>query len=791
MGKLPVQRTKARNMAQTPAGLITIESAQAQSESDEQQQLETHSSHVDENPALLLDGTAGDAAAAAASSSSSSSALGSSILSVPGAIAGRVSVPTDQEGLFDDSHVDAFGAPIVSNAGSSAAAAISAAMHASGAQAALSDLESAGARDGTARGTPKGITDLLALLTSSEPSEREYACGGVAHLVLDAAEALPAIVRLNGVPAILACFHDPELAVRLEAAGAVRNICLVSGPDGCQTLVGMGLVPLVMEAIAAASQLMVSNAQTAALVASAAPSEDQAEQARETQMIAEQVAEHLEHLINILLQMCENSEAAVALFHESQLITLLVQLVGTFQTVPMTLALVAAQCVQTVTDDSATALTAFSYNASLTRTLDDTLTVLLTSADANAQVLTGVQSQFMVVVAGALQNVHTAWPAEQYAAIQAHVLHALQYALSKDVIAAVTGLVSQLSSIEAAANTPHRFANAQSPTVAVEASLSSVQMALEVLTNLCSVDGSEDGTWEDVAEDAPGDVDEEVELTAEQIEQASAGEQQQQLPEALLAALYSHGIPQRIVTLASTVPASLFQLMWSHRIGRTLMDRLATVQSRALSFLSNLISFSSIEYTTQSLGIPTIGTLWQQLLVERANIASKTGYGLEELHDSITAALWAVVRRVKQSCPTAPLETTPAQIHELYTFGRASENEAVRINVVGIVGVLAQLFEQAAMLGDIALGLLAVVTEDASLVVVAEALDVIFDAFAEPEVNQAISHANLVATLQQIAPVFKQRIRAERRSLPSDAVGRLSDVQLNLSRFIKYKQAQA
>lgn len=74
--------------------------------------------------------------------------------------------------------------------------------------------------------------------------------------------------------------------------------------------------------------------------------------------------------------------------------------------------------------------------------------------------------------------------------------------------------------------------------------------------------------------------------------------------------------------------------------------------------------------------------------------------------------------------------------------------------------------------------------------VVAEALNSIFDVFAEPEVNDVVMEIRLVEQLQAFTPLLKSHLKAQKRSMARDLYGRLDEAKLNLGRFIKYKLAQ-
>uniref|UniRef100_A0A8C5SKE5 SYO1-like TPR repeats domain-containing protein n=1 Tax=Laticauda laticaudata TaxID=8630 RepID=A0A8C5SKE5_LATLA len=106
---------------------------------------------------------------------------------------------------------------------------------------------------------------------------------------------------------------------------------------------------------------------------------------------------------------------------------------------------------------------------------------------------------------------------------------------------------------------------------------------------------------------------------------------------------------------------------------------------------------------------------------------------------------------------------TPEQLMSLCDTGIQSTNISVRINVVSILGiagsVLAKVEGTTETLKNIGKFLLSVATKDPSLVVVGEALDALFDVFADgKEAERAAEEIKLLYALKEFQPVFKSRV---------------------------------
>lgn len=137
---------------------------------------------------------------------------------------------------------------------------------------------------------------------------------------------------------------------------------------------------------------------------------------------------------------------------------------------------------------------------------------------------------------------------------------------------------------------------------------------------------------------------------------------------------------------------------------------------------------------------------------------------------------------------------TPEQLMTLCREGIHSSSIGVRVNVVSILGitgsVLAKEDGTLETLKTIGCFLLEVTTKDPSLVVAGEALDALFDVFADgEEAEKASVQIKLLAALKEFQPVFKMKMRKEGRARYSpDQLCVLDNVKMNLRRFIAYQE---
>ncbi|OXB83973.1 UNVERIFIED_CONTAM: hypothetical protein H355_015484 [Colinus virginianus] len=137
---------------------------------------------------------------------------------------------------------------------------------------------------------------------------------------------------------------------------------------------------------------------------------------------------------------------------------------------------------------------------------------------------------------------------------------------------------------------------------------------------------------------------------------------------------------------------------------------------------------------------------------------------------------------------------SPEQLLALCEASIHSSNANVRVNVVSILGisgsVLAKVQDTAETLKMIGKFLLEVAMKESSLVVAGEALDALFDVFADgKEAEKAAVQMKLLPALKEFQPVFKMRIRKEGKGQYStDQLCVLDNVKMNLRRFIAYQE---
>uniref|UniRef100_A0A673VQH5 HEAT repeat containing 3 n=1 Tax=Suricata suricatta TaxID=37032 RepID=A0A673VQH5_SURSU len=215
--------------------------------------------------------------------------------------------------------------------------------------------------------------------------------------------------------------------------------------------------------------------------------------------------------------------------------------------------------------------------------------------------------------------------------------------------------------------------------------------------------------------------------------------------------------------------------------------RMSTVQCRALVCLQSLVSLLDVDHLGGAAALQTLAQHLSQLLFSQPDFAKHVDF-LEAISSALRALLQTMASKNISQC------MTPDQLLTLCTAGIHSSNTGVRVNVVSILGitgsVLAKEDGTLETLKTIGCFLLEVATKDPSLVVAGEALDALFDVFADgKEAERASVQIKLLSALKEFQPVFKTKIRKEGRGKYSpDQLCVLDNVKMNLRRFVAYQE---
>jgi len=319
------------------------------------------------------------------------------------------------------------------------------------------------------------------------------------------------------------------------------------------------------------------------------------------------------------------------------------------------------------------------------------------------------------------------------------------------------------------------------------------QSALEILTNLCCDDSNYEEcseTDDDDEDNMNGDHDEDIQAndeTAMETESINEG-----MPPMILEAIKSHKILEKVWNKVLFLPAENVQEILKSSAGRKndglmVMQMITTLQTKACLCLNNIVEALSIEDLG---GSDELFEVWKKL--RDLSLASH-----DQSSEHVLEASTSVMRATTQKLAKCPQmnQLSPEDLQKLAEIGGNSTNSNVRVNIVHLLGTIGQNSIQNEQVRiSVANFLTEAATRDVELRVVAEALDKIFDMFAEDDTDKLCKQVGLIGKLKKLQPGFKTKMNLYKQKQKfqgknqDETMAMANMVKNNLGRFIKYKE---
>ncbi|KAM6223733.1 HEAT repeat-containing protein 3 [Rhynchocyon petersi] len=632
--------------------------------------------------------------------------------------------------------------------------------------------------------------ELLEKLQHPSAEVREYACAGLSRL-LQQQTAFPWVVHGDAVRQLGPLLLDPSLAVRETAAGALRNLSACGGFDVCDDMVTKDIMtPLV-------ALLKECSAGLDAVEMSPQHKED------ENRSSFENIANEA---VNMLWNICECSSRAVSIFNKEGCLEIVLKYLSRFPT-NVDLAISVAYCLQTVTEDNPKLVKSFSAAG-----LHILESAMLSPVNSMEYFL------LKTLVAGTVWNLKDVFPSKSQAEIINALLKILSEVLEIDAGETVIQMkVAETQRLKTAAETEEvleesacggalteddeveeipckrqatrkTFVSDLLPPTDKErrqtsALLSAQQTALEIIVNMCCSEEPSDDEWEELSSSDENDAFMETSYSE------SVGQLMSPLclSHEIHTALTSYLIPKKVVEKTAFPNSNAVDLCSKNPTWKPLIRKMNTIQCRALVCLQSLVSLLDVDHLGGAPALQRLAQHLSQLLFSQPDFAKHTDF-LEAISSALRALLQTMAsNNISQSM-------TPDQLMTLCKAGICNSNTGVRVNVVSILGITGSILAKEdgtlETLKTIGCSLLEVATKDPSLVVAGEALDALFDVFADgKEAERASIQLKLLLALKEFQPVFKMRIRKEGRGQYSpEQLCVLDNVKMNLRRFITYQE---
>ncbi|XP_075622093.1 HEAT repeat-containing protein 3 isoform X3 [Balearica regulorum gibbericeps] len=633
-------------------------------------------------------------------------------------------------------------------------------------------------RDGEGDPEDEPAAELLEKLQHPSAEVREYACASISKL-LQQKHVIPAFLQRDVVRCLGPLLMDHSLAVRETAAGALRNLSACGGFEVCDDMVTKDIMTPLVALLKECSTGLDAN---------------QLSPKKCREMNKNYIEDIANEAINLLWNVCECNNTAVSIFNKEGCLESVLHYMKKFST-NVDLAISVANCLQAVTEDNPDLLS--SFNASAQQVLE---TVMLCPETTMKHIL------LRTLIAGTIWNIKDTIPPGSLGSMVNAILKIFSESLAIDAgetiirmneaeknrlkLAAETETEENMSDVidndvlsedddmEEIPKGKVRRENDISDLLPsdkwelkeVTALLMAQQTALEIIVNMCCSEDPSDDEWEELSSSDESDL----------FMENSYNE--------------GSGLLMSPLCLSDEVNSAFL----NNLIPKKILEKTAFPNSVALDIcmhnpswkplIKNILLVSDVDCLGGASALQSLAEHLSQLVFSKTELPTDTEF-LEAITSALRALLQTMASKNISQC------MTPEQLLALCEAGIHSSNVSVRVNVVSILGisgsVLAKGQDTAETLKMIGKFLLEVAMKESSLVVAGEALDALFDVFADgKEAEKAAVQIKLLPALKEFQPVFKMRMRKEGKGQYStDQLCVLDNVKMNLRRFIAYQEA--
>ncbi|XP_075217707.1 HEAT repeat-containing protein 3 [Lycorma delicatula] len=536
---------------------------------------------------------------------------------------------------------------------------------------------------------------------------------------------------------------DSRSDIRNAAAGALRNVSIAGGLDMCEIMVSDDVVtPLValLQKYATDDSMIIQHKNT-----------------EEQTPIEKEKLDTLLQAIHLLLNLCESSETAVKYFNSNNLLAVLLRFMDV-SVGGVDLAVSVAQCLHTVSDDNSTVLSGLQNS-------EEELVKLIMIENSEPSYL-----HLRTLAAGLLVNIHGGVPVKY-----------LNYIFN--IFYKVIEIDSQNELCNLSSETPLEKEDVLSSDAVIKLEklliIIEAQITMfEILTNICS--GEEDDMMDfESLNDSDDEIDIELNNSKDCIDVSVS--HPLTISSHVHEALVKFNLLQHSYN-KTKLPLNVADILNNHTDTKNILKKFQRLRSRAFHFINNLTSVLEPD----DLGSPdNLFKMWSEIGHVIVN-----GDNDVEVIEASTNALRAILTKLVSMQYPGLSQMTQSDLEVLFRIVQNCKDNNVCANVTQVIGALGVFCANKNLnflLKDIGRFIIAIAERQGPLWLIAEALDTLMDVFAEDNTDNVAQEIALVSHLSAIAPVFKKKVRAERKTL-GDHYALVTTANSNLTRFISYKK---
>lgn len=608
------------------------------------------------------------------------------------------------------------------------------------------------------------IESIIEKLNSSKADEKECAAVIVANMA-NSPSFVTSIIEHGIVRIASPLLIDRNISVRHAVAGCLRN------------LASSGDHPVITA--------MVDQDVMTSLVSLLKQYEESWTPVKLTDNKIDSKAEVFLEACNLLWSLCESSNTAVAIFNEKDLISILLPCLN-IDVFGLHIPLAVAQCLHTVVEDNVEVIDKLSQPL-----IQEQLRSLMSIKPVEAE-----HVLLRILAAGITLNMYSGKLENCMPPITNNIIEAITATLELPILPTIEKLSFRISShkeeklnkYQDDTSMEDKMNAMNEPLTTLDYVLPAKQTALEMLANMCFGDDSND-KWEDLSssdasESAQMDIDEaEFDCTPMKLGL--------KVPCEVHGIIVHDKLVDKVQEQIAMPPQETVEIIKEIPRGEECLKRLNTVRCRALLCLNNMVQSLDVDDLG---GAPKLFDLWLNL----ANLVfKKTDLANTDQLEAATSSMRAVLQKLAEAeCYSQFGNMTDHDLVLLIAICNKSTDSAIKVNIIRSIGTIGCLLGNISLntstiklIGSIGTFLLEVSSKTSDLWVIAEALDVMFDVFAEDHLDGVAQEITLVDKLLHLVPLLKGKIKQQRKTL-GEHLPVIMTAKTNLLRFIKYKNEQ-
>ncbi|GFS89845.1 HEAT repeat-containing protein 3 [Nephila pilipes] len=486
---------------------------------------------------------------------------------------------------------------------------------------------------------------------------------------------------------------------------------------------------------------------------------------------------------HLLWSLCENIDLAVSIFNEKDLISILIPCLKV-EIYGSEVPLAVAQCLYTVTEN----------NRKLNEILRQSETKMILKDLMSLPVTEPEYILLKTLAAGIKLNIFSDKLNDCLSDIATSILEVVSATLQEPINPTLELLCKQimnkaekLNMLNEEEENIEKTLNALDKTLDKTAHLlCAKQISLEILGNMFD-DNDDEDEWDDISSSDSEEMildggEMEVDMT-----DVTANDFVLRFPSEALQIILNENLLDKVTKQIYIPSDEIKKVLLSHIKAKDNLKRLDTVRITALLCLNNVIQKLKVD----NLGGPSkLLELWLylgKLLFEKTDLAD-----VDQV-EAVSRSLSAVIRKLAEANYASHFShMTESDLGLLINICNKSQDSRIKVHMISILGIIGcllgnlNLSSSSHLIKIIGSVLLDISSKSVDMWVVAEALDVLFDVFAEDHIDYIAREINLVERLNNILPALKAKIKLQKKNLQDHRVV-ISTTKDNLIRFIKYK----